>query len=152
LFLSKIQIPKENIHRVHGEDNPADERVRYSQTIIETVGDNEGGTPAFDVMLLGLGEDGHTASIFPNQIEILYSDRVCEIATHPETDQKRITVTGRIINASRHVFFLVTGAGKADVLAEIMSQTGNYDSYPASHLSPASGSTFYLDQAAASKL
>ena len=152
LFLSKIEIPDKNIHRVHGEDDPASERVRYSQTIEENVGRNESGVPSFDIMLLGMGGDGHTASIFPAEIEFLRSNRVCEVASHPESGQRRITVTGKIINASKHVFFLVTGTGKADVLSEIIGKTGSYASYPTSHISPSGGSTFYVDQAAAAKL
>lgn len=152
LFLSKIDIPEENIHRVWGEAEPENERVRYSQAIADTVDQNDNGCPYFDIVLLGMGSDGHTASIFPPEIDFLNSDQVCEIATHPDSGQNRITVTGKIINASTHVFFLITGAGKADVLAEIMSQTGNYDSYPISHISPDGGSTFYVDQAAAAKL
>jgi 6-phosphogluconolactonase len=152
LFLSKIDIPIENIHRVHGEADPADERISYSQTIEENVGRNENGTPSFDVLLLGMGDDGHTASIFPAEIEFLTSDRICEVATHPLSGQQRITVTGQIINASKHVFFLVTGASKANVLSEIIDQTGDYQSYPTFHISPAGGSTFYVDHAAAAKI
>jgi 6-phosphogluconolactonase len=152
LFLSKIEIPTGNIYRVHGEADPASERVRYGQLIAANVESNESGTPSFDIMLLGMGDDGHTASIFPAQIELLKSDQICEIATHPQSGQKRITVTGKIINASKHVFFLVTGAGKADVLSEIFGKTGNFESYPTSHLAPPCGATFYLDQAAGEKI
>ena len=152
LFLSKIDIPAGNIHRVHGESDPAGECIRYSQTIKNNVDQDNSGTPHIDIMLLGMGDDGHTASIFPAEIEIMDSDQFCEVAIHPQNGQRRITLTGKIINASKHVFFLVTGAGKAEVLFEIISKSGNYNSYPASHISPASGSTFYVDKAAAAKI
>ncbi|MBN1927316.1 MAG: 6-phosphogluconolactonase, partial [Prolixibacteraceae bacterium] len=84
LWLKPIGIPEKNIHRVRGENNPADEAVRYSEEITKLV-PFENGLPVFDIMLLGLGEDGHTASIFPNQMELLESDKICEVASHPET-------------------------------------------------------------------
>ena len=152
LLLSRISIPSGNVHRVLGEAHPEEECDRYGLEVNENVALNEEGLPSFDVMLLGMGSDGHTASIFPHEMEFLTVDKVCMVATHPESGQKRITVTGQVINASKHVFFLVTGEGKAEVLAEIMNHTGQYESYPTSHSAPTRGSTFYIDEAAGSKL
>ncbi len=152
LFLSKIKIPANNIHRVDGESDPARECIRYGQTITQHVRADATGTPSFDIMLLGMGQDGHTASIFPSELRLLSSDQICQVATHPQNGQLRITVTGRVINASKHVFFLVTGSSKADVLFEIFNQSGNFDAYPTSLISPAGGVTFYVDQAAAAKI
>lgn len=151
-FLSKIDIPPENVHRIHGENDPTIESQRYGEEIFQWLSLDETGTPQFDIMLLGMGDDGHTASIFPDAMEFLTSKNICEIATHPQSGQKRITVTGNVINASQHVFFLVTGAGKSEVLAEIVYQTGNYATYPAAHIVPESGPTFYVDRAAAAGL
>lgn len=151
-FLSKINIPAENIHRIHGENEPSAESLRYSQEIVKSVELNKNGTPRFDIMLLGMGDDGHTASIFPDAMAFLASENICEVATHPQSGQKRITITGQVINASANVFFLVTGAGKSDVLAEIINRTGNFAAYPAAHIAPESGATFYLDESAAARL
>lgn len=152
LLLDHINIPAENVHRVLGESAPADERVRHEQEISQHVAVNDAGVPQFDLMILGMGGDGHTASIFPHEIDFLKSDNVCEVATHPDSGQKRITLTGRVLNASARIAFLITGAGKADVMAEIIHQTGNWQTYPAAHVTNEGPLCFYLDKAAASKI
>jgi 6-phosphogluconolactonase len=152
LLLDHIDIPTENIHRVLGESAPAEERVRCEQEIIEHVAVNDAGVPQFDLMILGMGGDGHTASIFPHEIELLESDNVCEVATHPESGQKRITLTGKVLNASARVAFLITGAGKASVMAEIIGQTGDWQTYPAAHIKNSGPLVFYLDEAAANEI
>jgi len=152
LLLSKIDIATGNIHRVIGESAPEDARDDYSQQITDHVAPDQNGVPSFDVMILGMGSDGHTASIFPHEIELLNSDRVCEVATHPQSGQKRITVTGPVLNASKHVFVFITGKSKAEVLAEIVNQTGNFQSYPTSHIAMPPGSAIYIDELAGAKL
>lgn len=152
LLLSKIDITPDNIHRVISESAPENARDDYVSQIIDHVTLDENGVPSFDVMILGMGSDGHTASIFPHEIELLKSDRVCEVATHPQTGQKRITVTGPVLNASKRVFFLITGESKAKVLAEIVNQTGDFQSYPTTHIAMPSGSAMYIDEPAGAKL
>ena len=152
LLLSKVDIPESNIHRVLGESEPVAECARYETEIEKFVEKDDQGVPAFDILMLGMGSDGHTASIFPHEMEFLTSERICELATHPESGQKRVSVTGKVLNAAKNLVFLVTGAGKADVLAEIVNQTGAFESYPTSFVKPASGVTFYIDKAAGAKL
>ena len=152
LLLDHIKIPAENIHRVLGESTPAEERVRCEQEIGDHVSNNDAGVPQFDLMILGMGGDGHTASIFPHEIEFLKSDNVCEVATHPDSGQKRITLTGKVLNASARVAFLITGAGKASVMAEITGESGNWQTYPAAHIKNTGPLEFYLDDAAASEI
>ena len=151
LLLDKINIPVTNIHRVVGESDPEMEAKRYGETIKDHVALDKLGAPEFDVVILGMGGDGHTASIFPHQMELLTSEKVCEVAVHPETGQKRVTITGPIINAAKFVVFLITGAGKADVLATVYDRSGKQ--YPATHVQPRSNNlAFFLDKAAAEKL
>ncbi|MFK7770406.1 MAG: 6-phosphogluconolactonase [Mariniblastus sp.] len=152
LFLSKIKMPESNVHRIWGENVPVIERERYEHVVVTHVAPGSDSVPSFDIMLLGMGGDGHTASIFPHEIEFLKSGNICEVATHPESGQNRITLTGKILNASKHVFFLVTGSGKAEVLAEIFGKTGKFETYPTTHIAPAIEPTFYIDEAAAAKL
>ena len=114
-FLSKIDIPAINIHRIRGEEDPSTEAVRYSSEIVNYTR-TTCGLPVFDQIILGMGEDGHTVSIFPSNSEMLYSEKICEVATHPLSGQKRITITGKVINNSDVVTFLVTGHSKADVV------------------------------------
>ncbi len=150
LFLDRVTIPASNVHRVFGEADPMGERLRYQNEIVSVVG-NGGTVPQFDLIILGMGDDGHTASIFPHESHFLNSKELCEVATHPSSGQKRITLTGTVINAASRVAFLITGANKADVLAQVIDKTGEFESFPASHVS-AKEVTFFLDQAAAGKI
>ena len=149
-LISKITIPKENIHRIKGENNPAYEAKRYSE-ILEVALPKANNIPQFDLVILGMGDDGHTASIFPQQIELWFSEENCEVAIHPESGQKRVSLTGKIINNADTVAFLVTGVSKAEKFSEIKEQTGNYKNYPANLVRPSSGRLlWFLDSEAAS--
>ena len=147
LLLSKIRMDEANVHRVRGEDDPDEERARYENEIYEQVELDDNAVPQFDLIILGMGEDGHTASIFPHQMQFLTSENVCEVAIHPETAQKRITLTGPVLNAAHRVAFLIVGSSKAHVLGEVLSRTGEFESYPAAHID-AADTCFYLDSAA----
>ena len=107
-LLSKVEIPTQNIHRIRGENDPAKEAIRYSEEVSLFTRKRD-GMPLFDLILLGLGEDGHTASIFPGHPELINSDNIYEVALHPVTKQKRISLTGRVINNADSVTFLVAG-------------------------------------------
>lgn len=151
LLLSQINIPEGNIHRIRGEEDPPTESVRYGDEIESLVPEKE-TWPAFDLIILGLGDDGHTASIFPNQMELLHSLDVCEVATHPSSGQKRITLTGKVLNSAEKTAFLVTGENKADRLQEIFSDSDKGRLLPAYHIHPAGELYWFVDQAAAGKL
>ncbi|WP_339696974.1 6-phosphogluconolactonase [uncultured Roseivirga sp.] len=146
-----IKIEEENIHRVFGENIPNEEALRYGQLITENL-PSINGLPQFDLIILGLGEDGHTASIFPHQMELLTSKEVCEVAEHPTSGQKRITLTGSVISNAKEVCFLVTGQAKAEKVNEILNITGDCQLYPASYIKPTHGElVWYLDKAASGK-
>ena len=147
-LLSKIDMPEANVHRVLGENDPVQEAQRYGKEIEDGL-PSANGLPQFDLIILGMGADGHTASIFPHEMELLDSKEVCAVATHPESGQKRVSLTGQVINNARVVTFLVTGASKAEKVVEIVNQSGDWKSYPASYIKPDSGElTWYLDKAA----
>lgn len=147
-LISKIAIPKENIHRIKGENNPDYEAKRYSELLEEELPASE-NIPQFDLVILGMGDDGHTASIFPHEINLWHSKKYCEVAIHPESGQKRVSLTGQIINNAHTVAFLVTGAAKASKYKKIKNQIGDYEKYPASLVAPTSGRLFwFLDEAA----
>jgi len=149
-LLENLAVPEGNIFRIHGENDPEKEAVRYSSIIAGNV-PVENNWPRFDILLLGLGEDGHTASIFPGNTALFQSSKICEVATHPKSGQQRITLTGPVINNASHVIFMVTGPGKASVVAKILqdSNTG----LPASFVKPSHGNlTWLLDEDAAGKL
>ena len=147
-----IEIPGDNIKRIKGENNPNFEAKRYSEIIKKNIPEVN-GLPCFEIMILGLGEDGHTASIFPDQMELLSSDDICTLASHPATKQNRITLTGKVINNSKKIFFLVTGKNKSSVVSEIINEKRNFLEYPAYHIKSLNGElVWFLDKEAASAL
>jgi len=151
-LLDYIPIPAKNIHRVRGEDEPEKEAIRYSREISDNVNfKNE--FPQFDIILLGIGEDGHTASIFPNQIQLMESPKICGVSVHPASGQKRITLTGRVINNASYIAFLVTGKGKAKVVSQNLNSSVESNNYPVAKIAPVDGILeWYLDKDAAGYL
>ena len=146
-LLDKINIPSVNVHRIFGENDPLQESVRYSGVIRDFTNTGD-GFPVFDLVLLGLGEDGHTASIFPGNNQLFLSKNICEPAFHPSTYQKRITLTGRTLNNAQRIIFLVTGENKAGIISSIFSGAEEKN-YPASQIKPDNGTLkWYLDKAA----
>tara|TARA_R110002051_G_scaffold56046_4_gene103876 strand:+ start:8984 stop:9709 length:726 start_codon:yes stop_codon:yes gene_type:complete len=151
-LISKVAIPEENIHRIKGENDPKSEAKRYSE-VLETELPKELGLPQFDMVILGMGDDGHTASIFPHEINLWLSPDNCEVAIHPESGQKRVSLTGRIINNAKTVVFLVTGDSKAEKVRIILNREEGYLKYPASHVSPKTKDLlWFLDASAAEQL
>lgn len=151
LFLDKVGIPAAQVHHVFGATEPSVERARYADEIQQHVASDADGVPRFDLVLLGMGTDGHTASIFPNQSQLLQSKNVVDIATHPQSGQVRLTLTGCVINRAKQVAFLITGEDKAGILQQVIHKTGNYADFPAAHIH-AERLTYYVDQAAAKSL
>lgn len=153
-LLKHIKIPEQNIHRIRGENDPAKEAEYYSDILkLKIRNKTHNHIPKFDLLILGMGDDGHTASIFPDQIELWNSNNLCVVAEHPESGEKRISVTGKIINNSSKVVFLITGKNKSEVLSKIINKENGYLNYPAAHVNPVSGEVdFYIDKYAANKL
>lgn len=152
-FFDRIPVPESNIFRIYGENPPEEEANRYAE-VLKTELRSENGIPSFDVLMLGMGDDGHTASIFPQEIELWNSPKLCVVGTHPETGQKRVSLSGRAINAARNVAFLVTGENKAQKVSEIISHPAEAEKkYPAALVQPDSGDLiWFVDKAAASLL
>lgn len=151
-LLDKIDVPEEQIHRIKGEAYPQLEAVRYGEEIYKSLPPIN-GLPSFNLVLLGMGDDGHTASIFPNQMDLMSVKDICAVATHPVSGQKRITLSGPVINHARAVYFMITGKSKAKRLSEIVGQSTGYMSYPAARVHAVNGSlNWFLDEAAASEL
>lgn len=148
-LFAKIKIPAENIHRVMGEWEPEKAKEQYINEI-KTHLPVVDGWPVFDLIILGMGNDGHTASIFPHEIALLRSPEICAVATHPDSGQKRVSLTGKVINNAKAIDFLVTGKAKTERITEIFNQLPGYERLPTSHIHPAKGTlTFYLDKEAA---
>ncbi len=151
-LLNKLQIPASNIFRIKGENDPQFEADNYSAEIINHL-KIENNFPRFDLIMLGLGEDGHTASIFPNQISLLTSDKIYSTAIHPDSGQTRITITGKVINNARNIVFIVTGKSKSKIVDRVFNNKVDAKKYPASFIKPLNGKLFWLlDKEAASQL
>ena len=109
--------------------------------------------PVFDLILLGMGDDGHTASLFPGTAPIHEQERLAVAHRVPKLDAERLTLTPPVLNAGREVVFLVGGAGKATTLKRILEGPENVDELPAQVVRPASGNlTWLVDEAAAADL
>jgi 6-phosphogluconolactonase len=149
LFLKPLAINISNIHRIRGEDNPEEEAIRYAEEILKHV-PVRNNIPVFDWIFLGLGDDGHTASIFPDQLNLLYSDKICEVAVHPQTGQKRITLTGKTLINAKRITFIITGTSKSQIVHGILTGKPVSKLYPAKHIKPLRGEPeWYLDKEAA---
>jgi len=151
-LLKSVPIHDANVFPIQGETDPEKEAQRYQNTL-RTQLPSSNGLPKFDLVLLGMGDDGHTASIFPNKLSLLHSDQLVAVSVHPVSNQKRITITGQLIDHADEVIFLITGASKANVLKQIIHREPNFEKYPASYIHAQSvPAHFFLDQAAAGKL
>jgi 6-phosphogluconolactonase len=152
-LLSRVPLPPDQIHRIEGELDPEVAAARYESAIRNSFRLEGAETPTFDLILLGMGDDGHTASLFPHT-EALNDLSHIAIANHvPQKDTWRITLTWPVINQGREVAFLIEGVAKAQVLHDVFLGPYQPDTYPAQIIRPASGRlTLLLDAAAASKL
>ena len=153
LLFDHVPVVEEQIHPVNTSLEPEAAAEDYAATLLELLPSNSDGLPIFDINMLGMGGDGHTASIFPDQMELLSSDKICAVAKHPETGQLRVTLTGPVINASDEVIFLVTGSGKTARTAQILNGAHKAADFPVYHIQPSPGRLhWFLDEAAAKEV
>ena len=150
VMLSKLPLSANQIHRM-----PADEADRaaaaekHSQEMQRVFGE---ALPRFDLIQLGMGPEGHTASLFPHQPS-LHEQRLVLSVTVPKPPPPRLTFTPPVLNAARHILFLVTGGEKADAIQAVLEGDYQPDEYPAQIVRPPQGEvTWMLDSAAAAKL
>jgi 6-phosphogluconolactonase len=144
-FLAAVSIPPENVHRIEGERDPEDAARRYARLLCSLLGD----PPVFDLLLLGLGSDGHTASLFPGSDPHEGAAELVRAVEDEHAGTRRVTITPPVIEAARLVAFTVTGAEKAAALRAVRS--GAYDPlrYPAQVAAARSGPVLWLVDAAA---
>ena len=157
-LISAIDIPAVNVHRMLGEGNAEESAASYEEELRDFFA--EVSWPRFDLVLLGMGEDGHTASLFPGSDAVMEESKWV-VATRMEKpleiqSQQRLTLTLPVFNHAAHVVFLVTGKGKAERLAEVLdlphgARREKTASLPAQLIQPLNGSLEWLvDKAAAS--
>ena len=157
-LLSKVGIPPANVFRMEGELDPEEAASRYESAIRNALKLEGAEAPHFDLVLLGMGDDGHTASLFPhtqaiNEIgRLVVANRVPQKDT-PEKETWRITLTWPVINTSAEVAFVIAGKDKAAVLAEVLTGPRDPERLPSQLIRPANGKLlFLLDEAAAAQL
>ncbi|MEO0406457.1 MAG: 6-phosphogluconolactonase [Cyanobacteria bacterium P01_A01_bin.135] len=151
-WLDKISIPAKNIHPVPTEaDDPQQAVALYEQELQAFFEVEAGEFPRFDIMLLGMGDDGHTASLFPHTPALEVSDRLVTIGE--KGGQTRISLTAPLINRSQCIIFMVSGAGKAPALAQVLqnSQADTAD-YPARLIQAEGELWWFVDEAAAAQI
>ena len=152
-LLSKVPLPPEQVHRMEGELEPEVAAARYESVIRNTFKLEGAQTPTFDLILLGMGDDGHTASLFPHTDALNEMSHIVVPNHVPQKDAWRITLTWPVINQGREVAFLIEGEEKAQVLHDVFLNPYQPDTYPSQIIRPASGQLMLLlDWAAAAKL
>lgn len=152
-MLAHVPLPAAQIHRMEGELDPATAAVRYESVIGAAFKLHEGEMPVFDLVLLGMGDDGHTASLFPHTAALYEMERLV-VANHvPQKGTWRITLTSPVINHGREVTFLIEGIGKAQVVHDVFLGAYDPESKPSQLVRPENGRlTVMLDAPAASHL
>jgi 6-phosphogluconolactonase len=153
LLLSKVPIPESNVFRMEGELEPEEAAARYETYLRNSMKLEGAESPHFDLLLLGMGPDGHTASLFPHTEGLEVIDRLV-IPNHVvQKETWRITLTAPVINQAAEVVFAIEGAGKTDVLAEVLTGPRDPERLPSQLIRPWNGKLlFLLDEAAAAKL
>ena len=152
LLLSHVSIPDLNIHRIKGELGPAEASKEYS-IILKDFASLPLNFPRFDLMYLGMGEDGHTASLFPGSPVEVTEPTMPVTAHYQDRPANRVTLTPIVFNNARVVAFMATGEKKAVTLAEVLGDRYNPELYPAQRISPKDGNLIWLvDEDAANKL
>ena len=148
-FLSKVGIPDQNVHRMHGEDDPQFAATAYASMLVQTMGDE----PRFDLIMLGMGADGHTASLFPGSDPRTDDTRLVRAVYVEKLNAHRISLTPRVINNAHHVLIATEGLTKAPALYAV--RKGPYDPqiHPIQIVAPVAGRlSWFVDRAAAAEL
>ena len=154
-LLTRVDIPYQNIHPIKtSEANPQITAAAYEKELQAHFGLGKGEIPTFDLILLGVGQDGHVASLFPDDVEALNEKNRLIIPTHiRETEQFRISLTFPVINHARHILFLVSGGEKSKILQSIFEGPSPEKILPVQNVHPAHGTVHWLmDKSAASLL
>ncbi len=150
-WLDQVNFSAANIHPMPtGSNDPSVDAQTHNQELQDFFGVTAGELPTFDIILLGMGDDGHTASLFPKTEALTVSDRLVTVGN--KDGQPRLTFTYPLINNARCVIFLVAGDNKRPALAEIFSPDGDQTLYPAKAVKPQGELLWLLDEAAGAQL
>ena len=147
-LLSKVNIPSDQVHKIWTDITPEESAKQYAKILHQYFNDRQ---TTFDLVLLGMGEDGHTLSLFPGN-EILHDEKSWVNAIHSKEKGERITLMPSVVNRSASVAFLVTGKNKAKVLQEVLENSA-LNNYPAQLIQPLNSELhWFIDESAAKYL
>ncbi|NES82410.1 MAG: 6-phosphogluconolactonase [Moorea sp. SIO2B7] len=150
-WLNKVNIPSINIHPMPTEaSEPKIDAQKHEAELYQFFQVAAGEFPIFDIVLLGIGDDGHTASLFPHTEALKVSDRLVTVGN--KDGQPRLTFTFSLINHSRCVVFLVAGANKRPALEQIFAQSADEMTYPARLIQPQGELWWLLDKSAGAEI
>ena len=139
-----------NIHRVESELEPAQAAQAYAHTL-SGFADAPFDFPRFDLVLLGMGDDGHTASLFPGSPVDIETSTIAVTAQYQDRPANRVSLTPKVFNHAREVWFLVTGAGKAETVRSVIKGEKNLEFLPAQRIQPVDGNLVWMIDEAAGK-
>jgi 6-phosphogluconolactonase len=147
-LIQRLEIPVGNIHRIPDDAaKPEAAAARYERELRDAFGVGAGVLPRFDLVILGIGPDGHTASLFPGDAALDETSRLAVAARHPETGEPRVTLTFPVLNQAAATIVLVTGREKADTLHRVVrgvGGSGDVAPLPAGRLQPRAGTLLWL--------
>jgi len=152
-LIDRVPLPPRNVHPIRGEMEPQQAATAYEKelrTFFFPRYAEAPGVPGFDLVLLGMGEDGHTASLFPKSAAL--HEQKCWALAVERPGSWRVTLTPRVINAARDVLFLVAGSEKAGCLKEVLQGSYRPDELPAQAIRPAPGRLRWMIDAEAARL
>lgn len=144
-ILKPLEIPPENIFRWQTEIGDTEKIAEdYEQTIVNFFGLAKKEFPRFDLILLGMGEDGHTASLFPHTAALREIEKIAVVNFVEKFNANRLTFTFPVINNASNIIFLIGGAGKANVLKEVLEGESVPEKFPSQNVAPTDGNLFWL--------
>jgi 6-phosphogluconolactonase len=151
-LLSRVPVPAENVHRIRGELDAQAAADQYEKELRRYFQLKAGQLPRFDLVMLGMGEDGHTASLFPETAALLETSRLVVANWIEKFQQYRLTLTFPVLNNAREIMFLVAGGSKAETIRKLF-QDDPRSRYPVENVKPVNGRALWLlDRAAAQAL
>jgi 6-phosphogluconolactonase len=152
VLLGHVPIPSENIHRLHSELEPETAALNYA-LVLKQFASPPLDWPRFDLVLLGMGDDGHTASLFPGSDVNVTSPTLAVTAHYQDRPANRVTLTPIVFNSARRILFLISGESKSQTLANVLFGEYHPVQLPAQRIRPTDGELIWMvDQSAASKL
>lgn len=143
-LLSKIEIPESNVHRMAGEKEPKLAAAEYEAELKNFFHLSAGALPRFDLILLGLGEDGHTASLFPGSDALTDAERLVAAVYVEKLKSHRLTLTLPVLNNAAQIIFLVAGESKSAILREVLRANPLSSNLPAAKVQPVNGQLTWL--------